>query len=190
MVLLRFGTSLTSTLLSAISALLSPRELYISSHSHLQVYSDRMVVHRMPPGKNMDDYLTMFRSGMWRLNYRLSAEGKKRFFTEFLPLLHDTKHAVLGEHDDDSWYLVYIGTRPPSRGKGYARKLIEHVTRKADRDGKLCYLESSNPINPAIYRKLGFEERRKVHLQRAEKDVELDIMVREPVKMENEKGQI
>lgn len=143
----------------------------------------------MPPGKNMDDYLTMFRSGMWRLYYRLSAEGKKRFFTEFLPLLHDTKHAVLGEHDDDSWYLVYIGTRPSSRGRGYARKLIEHVTRKADRDGKLCYLESSNAINPAIYRKLGFEERRKVHLQRAEKDVELDIMVREPVRMENEKGQ-
>ncbi|OCL02386.1 hypothetical protein AOQ84DRAFT_184469 [Glonium stellatum] len=144
----------------------------------------------MPPGKNMDDYLTMFRSGMWRLYYRLSPEGKKRFFTEFLPLLHDTKHAVLGEHDDDSWYLVYIGTRPSARGRGYARKLIEHVTRKADRDGKLCYLESSNAINPTIYRKLGFEERRKVHLQRAEKDVELDIMVREPVRIENEKGKI
>src|SRR5437016_14571309 len=50
---------------------------YISSHSHLQVYSDRMVVHRMPPGKNMEDYVTMVRSGMWRLNYRLSAEGRK-----------------------------------------------------------------------------------------------------------------
>src|ERR1700733_13334075 len=61
---------------------------YISSHSHLQIYSDSMVGHRMPPGKNMDDYLTMLRSGMWRLSYKLSAEGKKRFFTEFLPLLH------------------------------------------------------------------------------------------------------
>jgi hypothetical protein len=42
----------------------------------------------MPPGQNMDDYITIFRSGMWRLNYRLSPEGKRRFFNEFFPLLH------------------------------------------------------------------------------------------------------
>ncbi|KAF2736178.1 hypothetical protein EJ04DRAFT_490466 [Polyplosphaeria fusca] len=134
----------------------------------------------MPPGQNMDDFWTILRSGMWRLNYRLSAEGKRRFFNEFLPLLHDTKHAALGEHDDDSWYLVYIGTKPQARGKGYCRKLIEHVTKQADRDGRLVYLESSNPANPPIYRKFGFNDRRTVHLQRAEKNVELDIMIREP----------
>jgi len=135
----------------------------------------------MPPGQNMDDLLTIFRSGMWRLNYKLSGEGKRRFFNEFLPLLHDTKHGVLGERDDNSWYLVYLGTRPSARGKGYARKLVEHVTKQADREGLPCYLESSNPVNPAIYKKLGFEERRKIHLQRANQNVELDIMVREPV---------
>src|SRR4051812_36343423 len=113
----------------------------------------------MPPGQNMDDMWTILRSGMWRLNYRLSSEGKRRFFNEFLPLLHDVKHGVLGERDDESWYLVYLGTRPSAQGKGYARKLIEHVTKQADRDGRACYLESSNPINPAIYRKFGFEER-------------------------------
>ncbi|KAF2494256.1 hypothetical protein BU16DRAFT_464709 [Lophium mytilinum] len=137
----------------------------------------------MPPGKNMDDFMTILRSGMWRLNYKLSAEGKRRFFNEFLPLLHDTKHGVLGDRDDASWYLVYLGTRPSARGKGFARKLVEHVTKDADRDGLPCYLESSNPVNPAIYRKLGFEEKRRIHLQRAEKNVELDIMVREPVGM-------
>jgi ribosomal protein S18 acetylase RimI-like enzyme len=136
---------------------------------------------RMPPGQNMDDLLTILRSGMWRLNYRLSAEGKRRFFTEFLPLLHDTKHATLGADDDDSWYLVYIGTRTSGRGKGHCRKLMEHVTKQADRDGKLVYLESSNEVNPPIYRKFGFEMTRTVHLQRAEKNVELDIMVRKPV---------
>ncbi|KAI9871372.1 MAG: hypothetical protein M1830_002974, partial [Pleopsidium flavum] len=61
---------------------------------------------RMPPGKNMDDWCTILRSGLWRLKYRLSAEGKQRFFHEFLPLLHDTKHNVLAERDADSWYLV------------------------------------------------------------------------------------
>ena len=78
----------------------------------------------MPPGENMyadlcppklfkgrlltrflrrDDWITIFRSGMWRLNWQLSTEGKKRFFDEFLPLLHDTKAQVLAERDDDSW---------------------------------------------------------------------------------------
>lgn len=139
----------------------------------------------MPPGSNMDDLLTMFRSGMWRLQYRLSPEGKKRFFTEFLPLLHDTKHTTLGDRDDESWYLVYIGTRPSGRGKGHARKLIEHVTKQADREGRPVYLESSNAANPPIYRKFGFETKRTVHLQRAETNVELDIMVREPVAENN-----
>ena len=138
----------------------------------------------MPPGQTMDDYLTICRSGMWRLNYRLSPEGKRRFFTEFLPLLHDTMHAALGPRETETWYLVYLGTRPSGRGKGHARSLVEHVTRIADREGRACYLESSNAANPAIYRKFGFEERRTVHLQRGERNVELDIMVREPVALE------
>ena len=87
----------------------------------------------MPPGKNMDDWLTILRSGMWRLSYQLSAEGRKRFFEEFLPLLGKTKAEALGDRDDDSWYLVYIGTKKGSRGKGYARKLIDHVTKEVRR---------------------------------------------------------
>lgn len=141
----------------------------------------------MPPGQNMDDYMTLFRSGLWRLNYRLSPEGKRRFFNEFFPLLHDTMHATLGERELETWYLVYLGTRPAGRGKGHARKLIEHVTRMADREGRACYLESSNATNPAIYRKFGFEERRTIHLQRAQKNISLDIMVREPAVQEKKK---
>lgn len=142
----------------------------------------------MPPGQNMDDYLTICRSGLWRLNYRLSAEGKRRFFSEFFPLLHDTMHATLGDRELETWYLVYLGTRPAGRGKGHARKLIEHVTKVADREGRACYLESSNATNPAIYRKFGFEERRTIHLQRGQENISLDIMVREPVAMDKKGG--
>ena len=76
----------------------------------------------------MDDYWTMFRSGMWRLRYQLSTEGAARFFQEFLPGLHEAKTKALGIDDDNSWYLVYIGTRPGSQKKGYAKALIEMVT--------------------------------------------------------------
>jgi len=144
----------------------------------------------MPPGENMDDYLTIFRSGMWRLNWELTKEGKKRFFDEFLPLLHDTKAQVLMERDDNSWYLVYLGTRPSGRGKGYAREVVQHVTSMADAQGRACYLESSHAVNRIIYGKLGFELKKNIYLQRAEEHVELDIMVREPVQKRAANGMI
>ena len=84
----------------------------------------------MPNGKNMDGWLTILRSGMWRLSYKLSTEGRKRFFDEFLPLLHMTKKEILGEREQETWYLVYIGTRSDCRRRGYAKTLIQHVTRK------------------------------------------------------------
>lgn len=125
---------------------------------------------------------------MWRLNYRLSPEGKRRFFDEFLPLLHDTMHTTLGDREHETWYLVYLGTKPAGRGKGHARKLIEHVTRMADREDRACYLESSNACNPPIYRKFGFEERRTIQLQRGGRNIPLDIMVREPVAQAKKSG--
>jgi len=138
----------------------------------------------MPPGRNMDDLYTTIKSGMWRLNYRLSREGRIRFFDEFYPLLHDTKAAVLGDRDDESWYLVYIGTRPSSRGLGLARRCIEAVTKLADEQVLPCYLESSNDINLAIYAKMGFEHRCRIELERAEKRVGMDCMVKESAMVE------
>lgn len=78
----------------------------------------------------MDDWITEIRSGMYKFRYKLSKEGRKRFFDEFLPLLHDTKLEVMKEHDRNSWYLVYIGTKPNSRGRGYAKTLIEHTSKQ------------------------------------------------------------
>lgn len=80
---------------------------------------------RMPPGKNIDDWYTVLRSGMWRLYFQLSSEGRQRYYNELLPLLHDTKVEVLGERDENAYYLVYLGTKPHARGRGYARKLLQ-----------------------------------------------------------------
>ncbi|KAH9827920.1 Acetyltransferase (GNAT) [Teratosphaeria destructans] len=144
----------------------------------------------MPPGNNMDDIVTILRSGMWRLNWQLSKEGRKRFFNEFLPLLGDTKTQVLAERDLDSYYLVYLGTRPSARGKGYAKRVVSYITRKADAEARACYLESSSAVNRMIYGKMGFELKKVIYLQRAEENVELDIMVREPVQVKAAQGGI
>ncbi|ETI21658.1 hypothetical protein G647_08005 [Cladophialophora carrionii CBS 160.54] len=142
----------------------------------------------LPPGKNIDDWLTILRSGMWRLSWKLSKEGRVRFFDEFLPLLHHSKQEILGDRDNNSWYLSYIGTKSEARGRGYARKLIEHVTKMADAEGLPCYLESSHDINIIIYGKLGFELRKQIYLKRAAgKELRMDVMVREPVGKQKEK---
>jgi GNAT superfamily N-acetyltransferase len=81
----------------------------------------------MPPGRNMDDWWTILRSGMWRLYYQLSAEGRKRYYDEVLPVLHHTKVEVMGERDEDCYYLVYIGTKPNSQRRGYGAKLLKDM---------------------------------------------------------------
>ena len=87
--------------------------------------------------------MTCFRSGMWRLQFgfKFSAEGHKRYFREFMPLLHETKHEVLGDCENESWYLVYIGTKPHARGRGYARALIESVTNEVS----MCLIAHGSP---------------------------------------------
>lgn len=134
----------------------------------------------LPPGKNLDGWLTTIRSGMWRLYFQLSAEGRKRYYDEMMPLLHHTKAEVLGDRDDDCYYLVYLGTKPSGRGRGYARKLLEEMIARADSEGRPMYLESSSLANVALYAKFGFEVKRDVFLERGPVPVQLSIMVREP----------
>ncbi|APA12853.1 hypothetical protein SS1G_08316 [Sclerotinia sclerotiorum 1980 UF-70] len=134
----------------------------------------------MPPGQDMDDWLTFFRSGLWKLYFKLSAEGRKRFYDEFMPLLHHTIDHVMGERNNNFYYLVYLGSKPSARGKGYAKKLIQHMTDRADRENRPTYLESSAEINLSYYRKLGFEWKTDILMERGSKPVKMQIMVREP----------
>jgi len=147
---------------------------------------------------------------VWRLYFQLSVEGRKRFFEEMLPLLHGTKTAVLGERNAEEYYLLYLGTKPSARGRGYAKKLLEHTLEKvrcplllsdirryarairvfppteltraaqADSEARPVYLESSSPSNDVYYRKFGFDLKRDVCLGRGAAPVRLSIMVREP----------
>ncbi|EHL01599.1 putative Uncharacterized N-acetyltransferase [Glarea lozoyensis 74030] len=115
--------------------------------------------------------------------------GRVRFFKEFFPLLHDTKHNVMGERDGNSYYLVYLGSKASARGKGYARKLIEHMTVKADSENRATYLESSAHGNLSYYEKYGFVHKSDIQLERGPKPIKLHIMVREPVnEAEGSKG--
>ncbi|KAK8033397.1 hypothetical protein PG991_002795 [Apiospora marii] len=143
------------------------------------------------PGQTMDDWWTTLRSGMWRLSWQLSPEGRRRYYGELLPLLHDTKRDVMGDRDDDCYYLVYLGTKPSGRGRGYAAKLIEDMAVKADAENRAMYLESSSLKNNAYYAKFGFEVKKDIYMGMDESwspdddstprpPVRMSIMVREP----------
>ncbi|KAK8090935.1 gcn5-related n-acetyltransferase-like protein [Apiospora phragmitis] len=145
----------------------------------------------LPPGGTMDDWWTTLRSGMWRLYWQLSPEGRRRYYGELLPLLHDTKHDIMGDRDDDCYYLVYLGTKPSGRGRGYAAKLIEDMAVKADAENRAMYLESSSLKNNAYYAKFGFEVKKDIYMGMDESwspsdettpppPVRMSIMVREP----------
>lgn len=83
-------------------------------------------------------HTALFRSGMWRLYFQLSAEGRHRYYNELLPLLHDTKAEVLAERNDNAYYLVYLGTKPHARGRGYARKLLQTMIDRVSSVGGEC----------------------------------------------------
>ena len=147
----------------------------------------------MPPGTNIDGWAILFRSGLWRLYFQLSTEGFARYNDELMPLLSNTKLEVMGERDNDCYYLVYIGTKNNSRGKGYAKKLIGDMIKKvclecwlmtnpeqADAEKRAMYLESSSTSNCKYYEKFGFELRKEIALSRGKHPIPLYIMVREP----------
>jgi len=55
------------------------------------------------------------------------------------------------------WYLPLIGVDPARQGKGLGGALMRHATEICDREGRLAYLESSNPKNIPLYERHGFE---------------------------------
>ncbi|OIW32074.1 acetyltransferase [Coniochaeta ligniaria NRRL 30616] len=133
----------------------------------------------LPPRKNLDGWWTSFRSGLWRLKFQLSPEGNKRY-DDLVNVLHDTKISVLGDRDDEAWYLLYLGTKPGARGKGYAKKLLEFMVQRADVENQPVYLESTTEANNRYYRKFGFDVKRDISLTRGLAPVRLSIMVRDP----------
>jgi len=89
-------------------------------------------------------------------------------------------HDVLGHRENDTYYLVYLGSKPSARGKGYAKKLIEHMTTQADLEGRATYLESSAEVNITYYKRHHFVEKTVIALERGPKPIKMHIMVREP----------
>jgi len=54
-------------------------------------------------------------------------------------------------------HLELLAVDPAMQGRGIARRLMEGLLAHADRHGWPVVLETTNPANPEIYRRFGFE---------------------------------
>lgn len=59
--------------------------------------------------------------------------------------------------NEDHWYLSFIALDPSKQGMGLGSLLLKGALQIIDEQGKLAYLESSNPQNISLYLRHGFE---------------------------------
>jgi GNAT superfamily N-acetyltransferase len=76
------------------------------------------------------------------------------------------------------WHLAFLATAPEHRGRGLARRLLDRQLVRCDEDGLAVWLETTDPVNPPIYERFGFET--VVHVADAAWLPGLWVMRREP----------
>jgi ribosomal protein S18 acetylase RimI-like enzyme len=98
----------------------------------------------LPPGAHPDEegIVTL-------LEAHLGAEKLADAFSAFEQM--DAFHP-----DEPCWHLAFLATDPAFMGKGYGSSLLESSLEHCDKDGKLAYLESTNPANLSLYERYGF----------------------------------
>jgi GNAT superfamily N-acetyltransferase len=62
-----------------------------------------------------------------------------------------------GHPEDAHWYLPAMGVDPKEQGKGFGAALLGESLGACDAEGRLAYLESTNPRNVPFYLRHGFE---------------------------------
>ncbi|KAI4752998.1 hypothetical protein E4T52_14843 [Aureobasidium sp. EXF-3400] len=84
--------------------------------------------------------------------------------------------------DDQGYYFCNIVTvLPEAQGMGIGKELFGVVMRRADAEGRKCYLESSRAEpNMAIYRKMGFELAKEMKCDDQGTAITLYCMMRDP----------
>ncbi|KAI0180915.1 acyl-CoA N-acyltransferase [Hypoxylon sp. FL1284] len=79
------------------------------------------------------------------------------------------------------YFLNIMVVRPAAQHRGVGRLMMEEVTRRADAEGRRCYLESSRDVpNMRIYGRFGFRFAKELECDDDGTAIRLFAMVREP----------
>ena len=128
----------------------------------------------------IDNYVLWFKQGLNLLWYqgRGGLRTKRYWIWKREQALAQSKIWT----DSNGYYFCNIVVvKPGVQGQGIGRKLFEIVTTMADKEGRMCYLESSKEKpNIAIYEKMGFRLARKIVCEEGGDICDLFCMVRDP----------
>jgi ribosomal protein S18 acetylase RimI-like enzyme len=107
----------------------------------------------LPPGSTEVTEERLAEAGAMEVLAQMGEEAAGRFggLMEHLGGLH--AKAVPPDH----WYLLILGVDPSRQGQGIGGTLIEPILRRADAEGRQCYLETMKTRNVTFYQKHGFE---------------------------------
>ncbi len=61
-------------------------------------------------------------------------------------------------HPNDAWYLPFIAVDPSQQRQGIGSFLLKEALQMIDEKGDRAYLEASNEMNKALYKRHGFVE--------------------------------
>ena len=89
------------------------------------------------------------------------------------------RRAVASASTGRCWHLAFLATAPQHRGAGLARGLLDRQLLRCDQDGAAIWLETTDPVNPPIYERFGFET--VTHIEDAAWLPGLWVMRREPM---------
>ncbi|GAB1212272.1 hypothetical protein ATERTT37_001404 [Aspergillus terreus] len=109
------------------------------------------------------DWVLSFRQLLYNVRFGGRGGLNMRRYQLWKSMQKETHDAVWT--DPRGYYFCnVIAVSAEMRGQGLGRKLVEVVTKQADREGIPCYLESSKGVpNLIIYQKLGFELVREIN---------------------------
>jgi GNAT superfamily N-acetyltransferase len=118
-----------------------------------------------PPGVSTTSLTVAVRSAVAKLSRpRLMASAVPhaasvvlRELPEAVALTRARQRAVRRASQGPTWHLAVLATAPEHRGKGLARALLDRQLRRCDEDGAVAWLETTDPVNPPIYERFGFD---------------------------------
>ncbi|KAL7009393.1 hypothetical protein EMMF5_001024 [Cystobasidiomycetes sp. EMM_F5] len=109
----------------------------------------------MPPGKRVDNPLTLLPAGMLGVLYNIGLKACYRMLYEYGPQADKFKSEALGKRKD-YYYLWFIATRPEKQGQHMCAQLIRKQQTLATQQGLPIWLESTTHHSRDIYAHLGF----------------------------------
>lgn len=129
----------------------------------------------LPPGKDVG-FREMMASAWISARWLLTPPIQNvRRLTRVLRQFETKKKQLMPE---PHWYLMAIGVDPDHQGEGHGSALVRSGMRRADRDGKMIYLETETEKNLGFYERLGFEVLEEMTL--TDIDVPFSLMIRHP----------